>query len=45
MPLIILPNLRKFYRQNKQSDFVMFSAYVFITNVVAKIFCPDKQID
>ena len=24
--------------------FVMFSGYVFITNMVAKIFCPDKQI-
>ena len=25
--------------------FAMFSAYVFITNMVAKTFCPDKQID
>ena len=25
--------------------FVMFIAYVFIINMVAKIFCPDKQID
>ena len=25
--------------------FVMFSAYVFMTNMVAKIFSPDKQID
>ena len=24
---------------------VRFSAYVFITNMVAKIFCLDKQID
>ena len=25
--------------------FAMFSADVFITNMLAKIFCPDKQTD
>ena len=25
--------------------FVMFSAYVFITNMVAEIFCPDRRIE
>ena len=28
-----------------QRYFVMLSAYVFITNIVAKTFCPDKQTD
>ena len=38
MPLLILPVLRKFYQQNKQSDFRYIADMVFNLEIISQIF-------